>query len=89
MRVLATRSFITSTTGAGRVGTDAAAGLFTGPRGMSPKCFSTSGRASAAETSPAITSTALFGPYLSRNQARTVSRLAASRSAIEPMVEWR
>jgi len=65
----------------------AAAGVFTGPDLMAPKYFSTSGRASAGVISPARTSTALFGPYLSMNHSFTVARLAASRSAIEPMVE--
>ena len=48
----------------------------------------TSGRTSAGVTSPAITSTALLGPYLSRNHCLTSARLAASRSAIDPMVVW-
>ena len=76
------------TCGAGSVGTAAWATLLTGPRGIDPKYFSTSGRAVAASMSPASTSTALLGPYLSRNQLATTSRLAASRSAIEPIVEW-
>jgi hypothetical protein len=48
--------------GAASTGTSAAAGVFTGPRTISPKYFSTSGRAVAASMSPASTSTALFGP---------------------------
>ena len=43
----------------------------------------------ADRTSPATTRTALFGPYLSRNHCLTSSRLAAPRSAIEPITEWR
>ena len=49
-------------------------GLLTGPRGIAPKYFSTSGRASAASMSPASTSTALLGPYLSRNQLLDVGQ---------------
>ena len=40
----------------------------------------------ATSMSPASTSTALFGPYQLRNQFLTSSSVAASRSAIEPIV---
>src|SRR5512138_60745 len=74
--------------GAARVGTSAAAGLLTGPLGMGPKYFCISVLASATLMSPDSETIALLGPYLSMNQRFTVARLAASRSAIEPMVEW-
>ena len=62
MVVVATASVMVTVLAAASVGTLAIAGWLTGPRPMSPKYFSTSGRASAAVTSPASTSTALFGP---------------------------
>ena len=46
MIVVATWSFIDDDLASASVGTSASAGLLTGPRGMSPKYFSTSGRAS-------------------------------------------
>ena len=60
----------------------------TGPAGIGPKYFSISVRASAGVMSPASATTALFGPYRSMNQCFTSARLAASRSAIEPMASW-
>ena len=57
-----TRSWVVSLTGAGRVGTEAWAGVLTGPRGIGPKYFSVSSRALAGVMSPARTRTALFGP---------------------------
>ena len=57
-----------------------------GPEGMLPKYFSTRAFTSSAFTSPATTITALAAPYHSLNQSFTSSRVAASRSCIEPMV---
>ena len=52
---------------------------------MFPKYFSTRALTSSAFTSPATTSTAFAAPYQSLNQVFTSSRVAASRSSIEPM----
>ncbi|MNL41078.1 hypothetical protein D3C87_1634700 [compost metagenome] len=60
--VWATRSRSTSSTGAARVGTGAAAGVLAGPRAMAPKYFWVSSRALASSMSPDRTRTALFGP---------------------------
>ncbi|MNQ96303.1 hypothetical protein D3C85_1119000 [compost metagenome] len=62
MRVWATRSCSTCSTGAARVGIGAAAGVLTGPRAMAPKYFWVSSRALASSMSPDRTRTALFGP---------------------------
>jgi hypothetical protein len=60
--VSATSSWKVIFTGTFSVGTVAAAGIDCAPRGMPAKYFSTSERACAVVTSPARTSTALFGP---------------------------
>jgi hypothetical protein len=60
--VAATRSCIFTVLDWGSVGTATLGSTLFGPAAIAPKYFSTSGRASLASTSPAITSTALFGP---------------------------
>jgi hypothetical protein len=52
---------------------------------MGPNQRSTDAKAASSSTSPAMVSTALFGAYHARKNVDTSSRLAASRSAIEPM----
>ena len=54
--------------------------------GMSPKYSVTFCLAVFRSMSPASTSTALLGPYQLLNQVFTSSSVAASRSAMEPMV---
>ena len=85
MIVVATWSFMSIDLALASVGTVAIAGWLTGPAGIGPKYFSTSALTLAGWTSPATTSTALLGPYLSRNHCLTSARLAASRSVIEPI----
>ena len=58
----ATRSFISSLTGAGSVGMVTVGSTLFGPGWIAPKYFSTNGLAVATSMSPASTSTALFGP---------------------------
>jgi len=61
--------------------------LLTLPRGIAPKYLFISTLASAGVMSPDSETIALFGPYLSRNHCFTSASDAASRSAIEPIVE--
>ena len=62
IEVVATRSCITLSTGAGSVGTDTGGRGVSGPRGIEPNQRSTFALAVGTSMSPASTSTALFGP---------------------------
>ncbi len=55
---------------------------------MGPKSRSTASNTGASSTSPATVRTALLGTYQVRKKPMTSSRLAASRSSMEPMGVW-
>src|SRR3546814_14492502 len=77
MRVVATRSFITSALRAANAGLGTVTGATCVPRGISPKYFSTTGLALAAPISHGRTNTALFGPSRPVNHRLESARLAA------------
>jgi hypothetical protein len=55
---------------------------------MGPNQRSAAANAASSSTSPAMVNTALLGAYQARKKLDTSSRLAASRSAIDPMGVW-